>query len=72
MKRNRTRKKSTKSVPAESFQTRCARLRNESESVNDDSSAMFFTALYQAVSLRIPEPIKEACLILLLNRKLAD
>lgn len=56
----------------ESLKTRCARLRAEAEAGNDDSSAMFYTALYQAVSLRIPESVKEAALILVLNRKLAD
>ena len=66
----------TKQIPdansGESLKQRCARLRDEAEAVNDDASATFFTALYQAMSLRIPESLKEANLILLLDRKLAE
>jgi hypothetical protein len=58
--------------PRESLKDRCARLRAEAESVNDDASATFYTAMFQAFSLRLPETLKEANLILLLNRKLAD
>lgn len=56
----------------DSLKVRCARLRDDAEAGNDDASAVFFTALYQALSLRIPESLKEANLILLLDRKLAD
>ena len=70
-------KKPQKPKPAEAYSTdalkvRCAHLRDEAEAGNDDASAMFFTALYQAMTLRIPESLKEANLILLLDRKLAD
>lgn len=55
----------------ETFKQRCARLRAEAEAVNDDASAVFYTAMYQAVSLRIPETVKGAALVLLIDRKLA-
>lgn len=58
--------------PRESLKDRCTRLRAEAESVNDDASATFYTAMFQAFSLRLPETLKEANLILLLDRKLAD
>ena len=57
--------------PSESLKERCARLRDEAEAVNDDASATFFTAVFSALSLRIPEALKEANIILLLDRKLA-
>lgn len=57
--------------PTESLKQRCARLRDEAEAVNDDASATFFTAMFSALSLRIPEALKEANVILLLDRKLA-
>ena len=70
-------KKPQKPKPAEAYSTdslknRCARLRADAEAGDDDASATFFTALYQAMSLRIPESLKEANLILLLDRKLAE
>ncbi|MCC8116555.1 MAG: hypothetical protein LIP18_05290 [Planctomycetes bacterium] len=55
--------------PVESLKARCARLRDEAEAVNDDASAMFYTAMFQALSLRIPEELKGANLFLLLDRK---
>lgn len=72
MKRKKTHKQNSQAVPVESLKARCARLRTEAEAGNDDASAMFFTALFQAMTLRIPEELKEANLILLLDRKLAD
>ncbi len=82
MKKNRLARKQAKHAPApeqtteyvtvESLKDRCARLRSEAEAVNDDASALFFTAMYSAMSQRIPEALKEANLILLLDRKLAD
>ena len=56
----------------ESLKQRCIRLRAEAEAGNDDASATFFTALYQAMTLRITEEVKEANLILLLGRKFTD
>jgi hypothetical protein len=68
----KTKKQTESYTTEESLKERCARLRSEAESVNDDASAMFYTAMYQAVSLRIPETVKGAALVLLIDRKLAD
>lgn len=65
-------KPSRKRGPSESLKQRCIRLRSEAEAGNDDASAMFFTALYQAMTLRIPEELKQANLILLANKRLPD
>ena len=75
--RNRKNKKRSAPKPVDAYSTdslknRCARLRADAEAGDDDASATFFTALYQAMSLRIPESLKEANLILLLDRKLAE
>lgn len=66
--RKRAAKTPVSKQTSESLKARCARLREEAEAGNDDASAMFFTSLFQAVSLRIPEPLKQANLILLLDR----
>ena len=72
MKRTKKSPQPRAAVKTESLKERCARLRDEAEAVNDDASATFYTAMFQAFSLRLPESLKEANLILLLNRKLAD
>lgn len=56
----------------ETLSVRCKRLIDEAEHAGDDTSAQFFAALQSAVEQCIPELLKETCLILLLNRKLAD
>lgn len=62
-------KTKTNTATTESLKERCARLRDEAEAVNDDASATFFTAMFGALSLRIPEELKGANLFLLLDRK---